>query len=202
VPKHPDVVYVNHEVLGEILRKYVSKSGWVDYSGLKRDKEAMENLDAYVRDLSALNPSTLEDPQDKLASWLNLYDAMVMREILKYYPIENLLKIPDYYGAKRFKVGDKTYSLMEVEELVFHQELQEPRTIFARVIGSSSGARMLQVPFDARKIDKQLEERVQAFLSDPNNVQYNPKQRTLALNPTLLWYEREFVDVRAKARWG
>ncbi|HCU25249.1 MAG TPA: hypothetical protein DF383_09535, partial [Deltaproteobacteria bacterium] len=114
--KGPPPVYLNHEVLTEVLKKYVSKSGWVDYRGLKRDKEATEQLGAYVRDLAALNPSTLQDPQDRLAAWLNLYNAMVIQEVLKYYPIENLLKIRDYYGARRFKIGDKSWSLLEIEE--------------------------------------------------------------------------------------
>ncbi|KAB2839511.1 hypothetical protein F9K50_07445, partial [bacterium] len=51
VPKGPPPVYVNHEVFGKILEKFVSKSGWVNYRDLKRDKEALESLDAYVNDL-------------------------------------------------------------------------------------------------------------------------------------------------------
>ncbi|MCE9624230.1 MAG: DUF547 domain-containing protein, partial [Deltaproteobacteria bacterium] len=141
VPKGPPPVYLNHEVFSDILEKFVTKSGWVDYRELKRDKEATEQLDSYVRDLMALNPSTLADPNDRLAAWLNLYNAMVMREILKVYPVDNLLKIPNFFGLPRFKVGDKNLSLLDVEEVIFRQELQEPRTVFARVNGASSSPR-------------------------------------------------------------
>ncbi|HKY62735.1 MAG TPA: DUF547 domain-containing protein [bacterium] len=196
VHKKPAVEYVNHEVFDRILYRYVSKSGWFDYRSMKRDKEAMENLDAYVKDLIALNPSSLPDTQDRLASWLNLYNAMVLREILKHYPVENLLKIPDYYGARRFKIGAKDFSLMEIEEVVFKQELQEPRTVFARINGASSAPRFIKEAFAGDKIDRQLEDRTLAFFKDPENLQYDAKRKVLLLNATLLWYEKEFIDLR------
>ena len=196
VPKKAPVDYVNHEVFDRILYRYVSKAGWFDYRSMKRDKEAMENLEAYVKDLIALNPGTLPDPQDKLASWLNLYNAMVLLEILKHYPLENLLKIPDYYGARRFKIGEKAYSLMDLEDVIFRQELQEPRTVFARVNGASSAPRFPKEAFAGDKIDRQLEDRTLAFFKEPENLHFDTRRRVLLLNATLLWYEREFVDLK------
>lgn len=196
VLKKPAVDYVNHEVFDRILYRYVSKSGWFDYRSMKKDKEAMEDLDAYVKDLSAMNPSTLPDAQDRLASWLNLYNAMVLREILKNYPVENLLKIPNYYSARNYKVGDKEYALMELEDIVFREELQEPRTVFARVNGASSAPKFAKEAFAGDKIDRQLEDRTMAFFKDPENLQFDGRRKVLLLNATLLWYEREFVDLR------
>ncbi|MCC6272584.1 MAG: DUF547 domain-containing protein [Deltaproteobacteria bacterium] len=196
VPKGPPPVYVNHEVFGKILEKFVSKSGWVNYRDLKRDKEAQESLDAYVNDLTALNPSTLTDPQDKLTAWLNLYNATILRDILKVYPVENLLKIPNFFGKPRFKVGDKTYSILDVEEQIFRQELQEPRTVFARVNGASSSPRLMREAYDPRKIDRQLEERTMAFFKDPANMHYDIPRKTMLLNATVAFYEKDFLDLR------
>ena len=42
--------FVNHEVFKSILSKYVSKSGWFNYQELSRDREAVEKLQAYVKD--------------------------------------------------------------------------------------------------------------------------------------------------------
>ena len=196
LPKGPPPVYLNHEVFGKILEKFVSKSGWVNYRDLKRDKEMQADLDAYVNDLMAMNPSTLPDPQDKLAAWLNLYNATILRDILKAYPIENLLKMPNFFAKPRFKVGDKNYSILDVEEAIFRQELQEPRTVFARVNGASSCPRMLREAFDPRKIDQQLEERTMSFFKDPANLHYDARQKTLLLNATVAFYEKEFLDLR------
>ncbi len=192
----PETPYVNHEALGDVLKKYVSKSGWVDYRGLQRDKESRELLHSYVVDLIAINPSSLSDPKDRLASWINLYNAFIIDEILKNYPVNSLLKIKDFFGARRFKMGEKEWSIIELEEEIFRKELNEPRAIFARVNGSSSGPRMQREPYDANKIDEQLEKRTLNFLADPANVRYDPKRRLLTLNSVFLWYEKDFLDLK------
>ncbi len=189
--------FVNHEVFRSILGKYVSKSGWFNYQELSRDREAVEKLQAYVKDLAALNPSSLKDDRDKMASWLNLYNALVIQEVIKNYPANSILKIKDFFGAKRLKVGEKDYSILDIEEEIFRQELKDPRVIFARVNGCSSGPRLLSEPFDAERLDAQLEERTWKFLMDPNNLQYDPKRKLLMLSAVFSWYEKDFVDVSA-----
>ena len=132
-----------------------------------------------------------------MASWLNLYNALVIQEVLKNYPVNSILKIKDFFGAKRLKVGEKDYSILDIEEEIFRQDLKDPRAIFARVNGCSSGPRLLKEPFDAAHIDEQLEERTWKFLMDPDNLQYDPKRRMLMLSAVFSWYEKDFVDVAA-----
>ena len=85
---------------------------------------------------------------------------------------------------------------MDLEDAVFRQELQEPRTVFARVNGATSAPRFPKEAFAGDKIDRQLEDRTLAFFKDPENLQYDARRKVLLLNATLLWYEREFVDLR------
>ena len=192
--------YLDHSVLGSVLKKYVTKSGWVNYRGLLRDKWARADLEAYVKELSAMDPGTLTDPLDKLAAWLNLYNSMIILEILKFYPITNLMQIPDFYGKPRFHIGQKDYSLLEIEQEVFQKDLHEPRTILARVNGSSSGPRMLREPFKATTVDEQLDERALKFLTDHDNVDFNPQTKVLKLSAIFLWYQEEFGDLLAFLR--
>lgn len=196
-PTQPEKPVLNHEVLGEIYQKYVTKTGWFNYRKLRADKEDRESLRAYVEDLSAINPSTLEDPKDRLASWLNLYNALVIKELLGQPDVNSLLKLPKFFPEKKYKIGEKTYSLMDIEEEIFRKELKEIRTIFARVNGSSSGPKLSKTPFDARKIDEQLEMKVIEFMGDPNNMSFDPKRKFLNLNPIFLWYEEDFIDLKA-----
>lgn len=189
--------FVDHEVWGKVLKEAISKSGWVDYRKLKRQKKTQRLLDAYVQDLSVLDPSTLADPKDRLASWLNLYNAMVLREILQHYPVKNILQIKDFFGKKRFKIGEKEYSLLEIEEKIFKEELGEPRALFARVNGASSGPRLAEHPYDPLKIEEQLEEATWKFLTNPANVRFDRNVKVLYLNPLLLWHQEDFVSLPA-----
>lgn len=187
--------YVNHEVFDSILEKYVNKNGWVDYRGLKRDKWAKAKLEAYVKDLAEMDPSTLEDDSDRIASWLNLYNAMVLQELLKHYPVKNLMRIPDFFGKRRFKVGGEEMSLIEIDREIFKKQIREPRTVLARVNGAASGPRLMREAFSGSKLEKQLEERTWKFLVNRANVDFEPQTKTLILNPTFLWYQEEFGDL-------
>jgi hypothetical protein len=191
----PAKVFVNHEVFGEILEKYVTKSGWVDYRALLRDKEDRAALHAYVEDLSALNPSVLEDRRDKFASWLNLYNAIVLDEVLNHYPVQHMMKLINFFGVQKYQIGDRKYSLIEIEEEVFQKEIIDPRTVFARVNGSSSGPKFLKEAFDPKKVDEQLDERTISFLTDQSNVRFDSKRGVLYLSAVFLWYEKELIDV-------
>lgn len=189
--------YIDHGVLADVFKKFVTKSGRVDYRGLQRDKRRRKLLSDYVRDLSAIDPNTLEDPSDRIASWLNLYNAMVIEEILKHYPIKSLMQVKNYFGSPKYKIGNETYSLLDIEQKVFKEQIADPRTLFARVNGAASGPRLSQVPFHPLKLEKQLDERAWKFLADRANVDYNPKLRMLILNPVFLWYQEEFADLPA-----
>ncbi len=187
--------YLNHEVLDRILKKYVTKSGWVDYRGLQRDKKARENLGFYVEDLCHLNPSTLKDPLDRIAAWLNLYNALVIQEVLKRYPIKNLMEVPNFFGEPRFTIGEEKMSFIDIEKKVFLEQIRDPRTVFARANGASSGPRLLKGAFSPLKIEAQLEDRTWKFLMDRANVDFDPRRRILTLNQAFMWYQEEFVDL-------
>ncbi len=152
-------------------------------------------LENYVRDLSRINPSTLEGPQDCLASWLNLYNAMVILEVLKHYPVKNMMQIKNFFGVPIIEVGGEKLSLMDIENKIFRDALREPRAVFARANGSTSGGRLGKVPFTALKVEEQLEERTFKFLTDKQNVDYDPRRKLLTLSAAFLWYQEEFVDL-------
>jgi len=189
--------FIQHDVLGQVFKKYVTKSGWVNYRGLKRDKKAQKLLKNYIEDLIKIDPSTLENPMDRLASWLNLYNALVIDDILKHYPVKSLMQIKNFFGEKRFKIGEEEYSLLDIEKKIFLDQMREPRAVFARVNGATSGPRLSKKPFSAIKIEKQLEERTWKFLMDRSNVDFDPHRQMLILNPTFLWYQEEIVDLPA-----
>lgn len=187
--------FISHEVLAEVYKKIITKQGWVNYRKLKRDRRLQKKLKYYVEDLSKIDPDTLEDPRDRLATWLNLYNAMVLQEILQHYPIRQLNEIPNFFGQRRFTIGGREYSLLEIEREVFLETIQEPRAVLARVNGTSGGPRLRKEPFHPLKLEEQLEKLTWKFLMDRSNVDYQPKTSKLILSPLFIWYQKEFVDI-------
>ncbi len=68
----------------EILTKYV-KNGLVNYKNLMSDKR----LAVYLEQLSKTNPDKL-NRNEKLAFWINVYNAFTLKVIIDNYPLESI----------------------------------------------------------------------------------------------------------------
>lgn len=187
---------IDHYVLSEILKKFVSKnSGLVDYRTFKRDKESIQKLDAYVADLIKIDGFALEPIQERKAYWLNLYNALVLKEIIHRYPVNMTAEIPHFFDDKRYELasfkGEKV-SLLDLEQRVFCDRLNDPRTHLARVNGAVSGPIFSQEAFQGLTVDKKLDEITIAFLTDSSKNFYDSRRNIFFVSPLFLWFQEHF----------
>ena len=70
----------------ELLQQYVNDRGLVDYWGMKRSQQ---KLDDWLQELSTIDPASLAPTQQK-ALWLNLYNALVIRQVIDNYPLKSI----------------------------------------------------------------------------------------------------------------
>ena len=75
--------------LDAILDPYV-RDGEVYYRALKSDRG---KLDAYVSQLAGAQIDRMSN-DERLAFWLNAYNALVLRTVIDHYPIQG--RSPDY----------------------------------------------------------------------------------------------------------
>lgn len=84
----------SHEYFDKVLQKYVNDDGMVDYLTLQASPQ---DLDAYYYLLSTRSPDShpelFPSEQDKLAYWINAYNAGAMKAVLAYYPIDSVLEV-------------------------------------------------------------------------------------------------------------
>ena len=71
-----------HLLFTQILNDYVF-NGLVNYIKLKDDKR----LDKYLEQLENTNPDNLLTDDDKLAFWINAYNAYTLKFIVEEYPV-------------------------------------------------------------------------------------------------------------------
>jgi hypothetical protein len=82
----PPVTALNHFGFAAIIERYSRVSDdrvMVDYDGFAADGEAQFFLNQYVGLVGTLNPSDLAGKNERLAFWLNAYDAVVVRGIIQ-----------------------------------------------------------------------------------------------------------------------
>lgn len=188
---------VPHQAWDELLRRYVDADGFVDYAGWKQSSDDLRRLDDYLSALSRADDARNATSAERLAFWINAYNAVTVRGILREYPttsIQNhVARVWGYNFWRDLKliVGDRRYSLGEIEHSILRR-MNEPRIHFAIVCASRGCPRLLNEAYSADRLDEQLSRNTLAFFADPAKCSADATQNELHLSPILDWFAADF----------
>jgi len=75
-----------------VLARFVDDNGMVDYAGLKANST---NLDQFLDYLANLPPDSepLWSGPDRIAFWINTYNAFTLKAIIDHYPIQSSFRL-------------------------------------------------------------------------------------------------------------
>jgi len=184
-----------------VLQNY-NHSGLVDYSNLKNN----EIFKYYLMKLIRTNPDTLKSKNEKLAFWINAYNAFTIERILGSYPIES---INDLHRGGRIlahvfgttvwdedfiDINNKKYSLNDIEHEIIRKQFKDPRVHFTLVCASISCPQLRSEAYEGYKLDSQLEDQARIFFADPTKNKFEIKNRVAYLSKILDWYESDFAE--------
>ena len=188
----------SHEAWSAVLRTNV-EDGWVDYKNLSRSGRA--SLDAYLNALSgpcAQNVASWTEKQ-RLAYWINAYNAFTIALVLEHYPLASIRKIGLLPGAafrEEFipihSTGEQKISLNDIEHEILRKQFNEPRIHFALVCAAKSCPILRSEAFRAADLDKQLTEQTRAFLADRSKNRIDAKRGTLRVSKIFDWFSGDF----------
>jgi hypothetical protein len=103
---------------------------------LARSSEASE----LERRLSDLDPSAIAGDEARIALWLNLYNALLLRELERKPRTGSVLRHRGLFGTASYRVGDQEYSLDQIEHGVLRRNARPPYRL-RRPFGSSDRRR-------------------------------------------------------------
>lgn len=202
---------IEHGTWDALLRRYVNDRGSVDYTRWKATTADIEALDGYLNSLSHAEPGETAARAARLAYWINAYNAVTVRGILREYPTKSIQNhVGRVYGYNIWRdlllrVGDGHYSLGQIEHDIL-RPMNEPRIHFAIVCASRGCPRLLTEAYMAERIDEQLESNSREFFADSTRFSYDTSQKELRVSPILKWYADDFgrtqiEQIRAVARY-
>ena len=90
VATNQDSTPPNHKAYDALLNKYVDEKGMVDYSGFKKERQKLKD---YLRNLEQNAPNDKWTENEKLAYWINAYNAFTLDLILEHHPVESIKDI-------------------------------------------------------------------------------------------------------------
>jgi len=179
---------VNYDLWEVLLKKNVSATGTVNYEGFRKDSDKFND---FLRQLSRVKITTTWTKTEKMAYWINVYNAYTIKLIVNNFPVASIKEIDGPWKKKFFTVDGKVMSLGEVE----HQILRgfgDPRIHFAINCASASCPRLIQVPYRASNLERLLERQTKEFINDPF---YNTiTNYSVNVSKLFDWYKKDFKE--------
>lgn len=188
----------DHSLWNELLKKHVDKQGFMNYKGIIAD---MGQLEKYLELLSSNAPAQDWSKEEKLAYWINVYNAFTVKLIADNYPLESIkdlnptLSIPTVntvWTKEWFTIGGEDFSLDKVEHKILRKDFEEPRIHFAVNCASFSCPVLRPEAFMAEKIDKQLDEQAKAFINDPKRNKISKSE--VEISKIFSWFGGDFKN--------
>jgi Protein of unknown function, DUF547 len=188
---------------------YVDDEGLVDYAGLKAERAP---LDAFVASLDALDPATYaawSDP-DKIAFWINAYNALTLRLVVDHYPIapaqpkpgfpkNSIGQIPGVWDQQQFRVLGKALTLNQIEHEHLRKDFKEPRIHMALVCAALSCPKLRKQPYRGATLDDQLDDQAKTFLSDLTKLHIDRESGEVWASRIFEWFAEDFAPPASPA---
>lgn len=184
----------DHVLFNELLSNYVGANGFVNYKGLKSEEN---KLDKYLQNLADNYIESTWSRNEKLAYWINAYNAYTLKLILKNYPVSSITDIDNGkpWDTKWIQLGGKSLSLNNIENDIIRPTFNEPRIHFAVNCAAKSCPPLMNRAFVANKLEGQLESQTKKFLNNSNYNSISPSK--VSVSKIFEWYKGDFGNLVA-----
>ncbi len=185
----------------QLLVRYVDEYGRVDYRTWQA--ESFSDLDTWIHSMAQIPLPT--DPDTQIAYWINLYNALTIRQVLKRYPVgsirSSLFGLPNwisflyFFERKLFVRDQQKYSLNRIEHGILRGQFQEHRVHFALVCASIGCPLLRNQAYQSDQLQTQLNEDRDQFINNSDKVRFDPESGILYCSKIFKWYRQDFLKV-------
>lgn len=185
---------IDYSDYARLLEIYVTTTG-VKYDAWFNNKSDLKALDAV---LAAMAKVDLADysKEERVACYINLYNAAMLQAVLRNYPLESVKEIgllPFSIFKKNFiQQGGRQLSLDDVEKGILLKDYFDSRIHFAVNCASESCPPLLAEPFVGKKLDAQLEAQTSAFAQSARAARVLAGKPRIAYSELFKWYKDDF----------
>jgi len=181
---------INHGPFDRLLKKYVNEQGLVNYGAWKQSVADLSALDEYLRQFAAKTSNGAQG-NEKAASLVNAYNALVLRWILSNYPTESIWQLKDSFSGKRNEISGRKVALDDIEHGTLRR-LIGYRTHAALVCAARSCPPLQRFAYTADKFDDQNDSAYRAWLAREDLNKFLPNERKVEISSIFKWFKQDF----------
>ena len=184
-----EVIRAKHNTWNNLAKKYVTATGKVNYKGMKAE---INTISTYLKHLQHTAPKGDWSKNEKLAYWINLYNASTVYLIASNYPTSSITKLNGGkpWDKKFVKSGDKTYSLNDIENNIVRPRFKDPRIHAALNCAAVSCPKMMNEAFLPSKLSAQLDKQAKAWINDSGRNKLTNNK--VNVSQIFDWYKVDF----------
>jgi hypothetical protein len=120
-----------------LLRTFVTADGGFRYKALAADEASMAKLKAFTEQAATADASKLSR-EEALAFYINAYNATTIAEVLKLWPVTNVLKEDGFFDKTKHLIAGESLTLNDLEKTKIRDPYKEPRIHFLVNCASAS----------------------------------------------------------------
>ena len=193
----------SHSAWTQLLKRHVvllgdGKASQVRYFGMAADRAPLKR---YLQSLSVVEHSTFEawSSAQQQAFLINAYNAFTVELILSRYPDLKSIKDLGSFVSSPWKLQGvdlfgRKLSLDEIEHGLLRKPgaYDEPRVHFALNCASVGCPLLREEAYVANRMEFQLSQQTQRFMSDRSRNRWNNSAGRLELSKIFDWYGKDF----------
>jgi GH15 family glucan-1,4-alpha-glucosidase len=182
----------------------------VDYAAM-RGHEAYRMFCGHAAQLTAFDPAKLQSDAERIAFWINVFNAMVIHGVVELGVRESVKEVPLFFECIRYRVGGLVYTAADIEHGILRGNAVPPHRLRRRLRGADPRRRCVVrrvdprihfalvcasrtcppiEAYDAAHIPEQLDAAAQTFINATSRFDGD----RLHVSQIFQWYRRDFGD--------
>ncbi len=176
----------DHSIFDQILILNVCEEGRVNYQGVIRDRDLFYE---YFASLSQNPPTSQWSREEKLAYWINAYNAIALKMVIDNYPVKSINDLDNPWKRKFLTVKGQQLSLDDIEHEIL-RKFDEPRIHFLINCAANSSPKLMNMAYTSANIIYALDRGTKDFINDP--VKNVITEEEVHLSQIFDWYKDDF----------
>ncbi|NRT16827.1 hypothetical protein HNP99_003201 [Flavobacterium sp. 28A] len=177
------------EQTSEFLKKNVSPEGKVDYFTIKKSPGELIYILSNIEKLD----TKFSDKKLAKAFWINVYNLEVIRAVVDLYPVPTVEKVPGFFDATPFTVGNQQLTLNDIQNVILRDLFFDSAVHFTLACGANGGAPLLNTAYIPSKIDEQIKHQATLVINSKDYFYINKDLKIIELPKIFEWYKKDFA---------
>jgi hypothetical protein len=172
------------------------RDGLVDYRTLKASSKSLKRYYAILSQTGpTLTPEFFETRSDRVAYWINAYNALVLLAVLERYPVATMydLSLPRLEHEYHFSIDGRECTLAWIEAQMMADSGSDARVLLATSRAAMGTPCLADRPYRGGGLDGQLAKAAARSLNNPHLCRLDHDRQSILVWQMFLNREADFL---------